>query len=104
MRPRNEERLPEERILLLRNQKAETIFVLSAANLTIVPIAILIFTKKPTKRKERERMDSSSIGIIGGADGPTQIMISGNPILEIIVVAAIVAIIVGIVVILKKRK
>jgi Na+-transporting methylmalonyl-CoA/oxaloacetate decarboxylase beta subunit len=49
-------------------------------------------------------MDHKSIGIIGGADGPTKIFISGNPLSEIIASVVIVASIVGIVVFLKKRK
>ena len=49
-------------------------------------------------------MGNSSIGIIGGADGPTKIIISGNPLPEIIAVAVIAAVIVGVVVLLKKRK
>ena len=49
-------------------------------------------------------MGNSSIGIIGGADGPTKIIVSGNLLPGIIVVVVIAVIIVGTVVILKKRK
>lgn len=49
-------------------------------------------------------MGNSSIGIIGGADGPTKIFISGNPFLPVVVIAVIAAIVIGIIVILKKRK
>ena len=49
-------------------------------------------------------MGNLSIGIIGGADGPTKIIISGNPAPEIIAAVIIAAIIVGVVVFLKKRK
>lgn len=49
-------------------------------------------------------MSSSSLGIIGGADGPTKIFISGNPLPEIIAAAVIAAIVVVLAVLLKKRK
>ena len=49
-------------------------------------------------------MDSSSIGIIGGADGPTKILVSGNPLAEIIIVVGIIAVIAVVIVLLKKRK
>lgn len=49
-------------------------------------------------------MDGSSIGIIGGADGPTKIFITGNPFPAIIAVAVIVIIVVGAVVMLKMKK
>ena len=49
-------------------------------------------------------MSNSSLGIIGGADGPTKIFVSGNLLPEIIAVVAIAAIIAGAAVILKKRK
>ena len=49
-------------------------------------------------------MNSSSIGIIGGADGPTKIFIAGNPLAAIIAAVLIAAIIVGVVIFLKKRK
>ena len=46
-------------------------------------------------------MSNSSIGIIGGADGPTKIFITGNPFPAIIVVAVIVVIVIAILI---KRK
>lgn len=53
-------------------------------------------------------MEGSSIGIIGGADGPTTILVSGNPVRELIAALAIVvlaaAIIVGAIVIRRKKK
>lgn len=51
-------------------------------------------------------MDASTIGIIGGADGPTAIFITGKPsALELLLLAAgIVAVIVGIVFFVKKRR
>ena len=49
-------------------------------------------------------MGNSSIGIIGGADGPTKIFLSGNPLLEIITALAVVIIIAAVAVIIKKRK
>ena len=69
-------------------------------------IAILIFTKyhQAKQNVKKQRMGSSSIGIIGGADGPTKIIISGNPLLEIIAVAVIAVIIVGVVVFFIKSK
>ena len=50
-------------------------------------------------------MNKASVGIIGGADGPKKVVISGNPLPAIIAAVVILAaIVVGIVVILKKRK
>ena len=49
-------------------------------------------------------MGNSSIGIIGGADGPTKIILSGNPLPGIIAFAVIAAIIAGIVVLHKIKK
>ncbi len=51
-------------------------------------------------------MDASTIGIIGGADGPTAIFITGKlSVLELLLLAAgIVAVIVGIVFFVKKRR
>ena len=49
-------------------------------------------------------MGNSSVGIIGGADGPTTILVSGNLLSEIAAVLVIAAIIVAVVVILRKRK
>ena len=46
-----------------------------------------------------------SVGIKGGADGPTDIIVTGNPLLAIgVAVFAIAAIITIIVLIIKKRK
>ena len=53
-------------------------------------------------------MDGNSIGIIGGADGPTAILITGNPVIAILecvlILAAIAAVITGIIWLLKRRK
>ena len=53
-------------------------------------------------------MKSSSIGIIGGADGPTAVFVSGDPIgliLTVVGVAAAIALLaVGIILWIKHRK
>ncbi len=51
-------------------------------------------------------MSDSSIGIIGGADGPTAIFVTSSlSIVSIITIAVVVAaVVVGIVVFLKRRK
>ena len=46
----------------------------------------------------------SSIGIIGGADGPTTVILSGNPWLEIAVGFLLLAAIVLLVIRLRKKK
>ena len=46
----------------------------------------------------------SSIGIIGGADGPTVVLLSGNPWLEIAVGVLLLAAIVVLIVLLRKKK
>ena len=65
---------------------------------------IIVVINAVVKYIQVKRKINSSIGIIGGADGPTKIFISGNPLPGIIAVAVMAAIIVGIVIILKKRK
>ena len=62
-------------------------------------LAILGFTDK-----EKE---SASIGIIGGADGPTAILVAGNPrdaLVFGIVLVGVVLIVSGVVIYLKKKK
>lgn len=47
----------------------------------------------------------SSIGIIGGADGPTAVMVSGSPVAVIIATAAAVTAVIAIIaIVVKKRK
>lgn len=49
--------------------------------------------------------ESSSIGIIGGADGPTAVMVSGSPVAVIIAaVIAVILLIILTVFIIKRRK
>jgi hypothetical protein len=47
---------------------------------------------------------SNSIAIIGGADGPTSIFISGSPILTIIIIVLILLIVVGVIYKVFKKK
>lgn len=47
--------------------------------------------------------NSSSIAIIGGADGPTVIFISGNPILTIITFILIILLIAGVLYLILKK-
>ena len=51
-------------------------------------------------------MDALTIGIIGGADGPTAIFVTGKPsALELLLLAAgIAAVIVGVVLLVKKYR
>lgn len=48
--------------------------------------------------------DTSSIGIIGGADGPTAIFISGNPIFVIIEIILILFLIFGVFYLIFKKR
>ena len=45
-------------------------------------------------------MNSNSLGIIGGADGPTVVLVSGHPIPWLILSAAALAVIVVVVILL----
>lgn len=58
--------------------------------------------------KRRTNMKSSSIGIIGGADGPTAVFVSGDPIGSVLAVVGIAAAIalfaVGIILWVKHKK
>lgn len=55
--------------------------------------------------EEEYGMDASTIGIIGGADGPTAIFITGKPSrLEVLLLAAGIAVIVGVVFFVKKHR
>ncbi len=48
-------------------------------------------------------MNDSSIGIIGGSDGPTAIFVSGSPMAAVAAIAVVAAIIVLVVIIRKKK-
>lgn len=46
-----------------------------------------------------------SIGIIGGADGPTAVLVSGNPVIPLAITGVvIIAVIVGVVILVKRKK
>lgn len=49
-------------------------------------------------------MSDSSIGIIGGSDGPTAIFVTGSPVAAIVLAVAVVAAVVTIVLIIKKKR
>ncbi len=49
-------------------------------------------------------MEDASIGIIGGADGPTAVFVTGSPITIIVTAVAVIAIIVAMVILIKKKK
>ena len=49
-------------------------------------------------------MPFHTIGIIGGADGSTEIMVSGSPIWEIAAGAIFAAVVIGIILLIKKKK
>ena len=47
----------------------------------------------------------SSIAIIGGADGPTAVMVTGNPVATVIAIGiAVIAVIAIVAIVMKKRK
>lgn len=48
-------------------------------------------------------MPLHTIGIIGGADGPTEIIVSGSPIWEIAAGAIFAAVVIGILLFIKKK-
>jgi Na+-transporting methylmalonyl-CoA/oxaloacetate decarboxylase beta subunit len=48
--------------------------------------------------------EATSVGIIGGADGPTALLVSSKRIRPIIVITIVSAVIVGIILYNKKRK
>jgi len=56
------------------NWTAKKHAILSLIIILIMPISSFI-----------SKTDSSSIGIIGGSDGPTVIFVSGNPVIESII-------------------
>ena len=68
----------------------------------------MLITVQTEKNKGRLKMilnADSSIGIIGGADGPTAITVSGSPVATVIAAAvAIIAVIAIITIVVKKRK
>lgn len=60
---------------------------------------VIIFSKdtednKDTHKDENQTRESSSIGIIGGADGPTSIYVAGEPLKAMITPAIVLAIII----------
>ncbi|MBQ8623794.1 MAG: hypothetical protein IJ424_05360 [Oscillospiraceae bacterium] len=48
-------------------------------------------------------MDDSSIGIIGGSDGPTAVFVTGSPVAVIVAAVVVVAVVVTAVVLIKKK-
>lgn len=49
------------------------------------------------------RSSLASVGIIGGADGPTAIIVSGPPLLDLVVMFAVLAVVVVAIVILVRH-
>lgn len=49
-------------------------------------------------------MTDSSIGIIGGSDGPTAIFVTGSPVAVIVAAVVVAAIVVAAVVLIRKRR
>ena len=73
---------------------------------TAEPISALVLVKAPAVTEEPAETEEgdASLGIIGGADGPTAIFVSGNWGGLIAIVAAVLCAGVAVIVVLKKRK
>ena len=72
------------------------------------PISAMVLVKAPAEPEDPQiivgESEESSIGIIGGADGPTAVLVSGNWGGLIAIVAAVICSGIAVVVALKKRK
>jgi len=73
---------------------------------TAEPISALVLVKAPTadETPAETQSNSASIGIIGGADGPTAIFVTGNWLSTLLLIAGGICGLIAIVTILKKRK
>ncbi len=49
-------------------------------------------------------MSDSSIGIIGGSDGPTAVFVTGSPFAAIVTAVVVVAVVVTAIIVIKKKK
>ncbi len=49
-------------------------------------------------------MQSNSIGIIGGADGPTAVFVTGRPLLPVLLGAGLILAVLALAVLFRKRK
>jgi len=49
-------------------------------------------------------MQANSIGIIGGADGPTAVFVTGRPLLPVLLGAGLILAVIGLAVLFLKRK
>ena len=100
--------LPEgEWVIYINGEDAGTTALGTAeGEVTVEPISAMVLVQETAPETEIIVSDSeeASLGIIGGADGPTAIFVSGSWISIALILLVAVAIIVAIVIIVKKRK
>ena len=100
--------LPEgEWAVYINGDKAGTeVLNTAVGTATAEPISAMVLVKAPavTEVPAETQSGSTSIGIIGGADGPTAIFVTGNWGGMIAIAAAVIFAGIAIIVVLKKRK
>ena len=100
--------LPEgEWSIYINGDKAGT-EVLGTASGTVSaePISTLVLVKAPSAEESpaETQSGSASIGIIGGADGPTAIFVTGNWLSTVLLITGGIFALIAVAVVLKKRK
>jgi pullulanase len=101
--------LPEgEWAVYINGDKAGTeVLTTAVGTATAEPISAMVLVKAPAVTEEPTEApadDSASIGVIGGADGPTAIFVTGNWGGMIAIAAAVICSGVAVIVALKKHK
>ena len=102
--------LPEGEWSICVNADAAGTEVLGTASgtVTVAGVSACALVKAPEPEKEVEVIvtdsEEASIGIIGGADGPTAILVSGPPVRVIIGIVLIVVGVIGVVIFEKRKK
>ena len=72
------------------------------------PISAMVLVKAPAQAEDPQiivdESEDTSIGIIGGADGPTAVLVSGNWGAMVAMTAAVICSLIAVIVALKNRK
>jgi hypothetical protein len=104
--------LPEGKwdIYVNADQAGTEILGSAAGTVTVETVSAMVLVKTPEVPEVEVTVtegDSASVGIIGGADGPTAIFVTTSPsgmLSTVLLIAGAVCVVVAIVVIVKKRK
>ena len=91
--------LPEGKwdIYVNADQAGTEVLGTAEGTVTVETVSAMVLVKTPERTQ-------SSIGIIGGADGPTAIFVTGSPVSTIVLAMLVIAAVVAVVIVRKKKK